>query len=351
MRTGDLAWAGLVGAAGGLVQHAGAVELVAVEAVPLPPLPDAHGFAGCFAGVVDGWLLVAGGANFPDGVMPWDGGRKVWHDSVFALELANPDGGWKRAGALREVSGYGVCASLPQGVLMAGGGDANGHSRATRLMTFADGKLAFKELPPLPMTLANGCGALVDGKLHVVGGTERPDSVTASARHFVLDPATGWSELPPLPGAGVMLASAAAVDGVLYISGGCSLHAGADGKPVRTYLKSGWKFADGAWSGIADLPRAAVGAASPCWVVDGRFLIAGGDDGAQVGISPTEHKGFCRDLLVYDPKADRWTRRAEAKEPLPVTLPGVQIPAGLVLPNGEIRPGVRTPRVTLLKLP
>ncbi|MCB1133825.1 MAG: galactose oxidase, partial [Verrucomicrobiae bacterium] len=44
----------------------------------LPPLPDAHGFAGAFAGSVEGSLVVAGGANFPDKA-PWEGGTKVWH--------------------------------------------------------------------------------------------------------------------------------------------------------------------------------------------------------------------------------------------------------------------------------
>ena len=39
----------------------------------LPPLPDAHGFAGAYAGVSGGNLIVAGGANFPDGA-PGDGG-------------------------------------------------------------------------------------------------------------------------------------------------------------------------------------------------------------------------------------------------------------------------------------
>src|SRR5262245_23532811 len=32
----------------------------------LPPLPDREGFAGAFAGVTGGALIVAGGANFPD---------------------------------------------------------------------------------------------------------------------------------------------------------------------------------------------------------------------------------------------------------------------------------------------
>ena len=55
----------------------------------LPPLPDRHGFAGGFAGVSHDALIFAGGANFPD-APPWDGGKKVWYDSIFVL--AQPDG-------------------------------------------------------------------------------------------------------------------------------------------------------------------------------------------------------------------------------------------------------------------
>ena len=63
----------------------------------LPAIPDKEGFAGAFAGVSHGSLIVAGGANFPD-KKPWDGGKKIWYDTVFVLE--RPDGEWKVAGKL-----------------------------------------------------------------------------------------------------------------------------------------------------------------------------------------------------------------------------------------------------------
>ena len=61
----------------------------------LPSLPDRLGVAAPFAGVSGGSLLVGGGANFPDR-MPWEGGRKVWHDTVWAL--AQPGGAWQAVG-------------------------------------------------------------------------------------------------------------------------------------------------------------------------------------------------------------------------------------------------------------
>jgi N-acetylneuraminic acid mutarotase len=43
----------------------------------LPRIPDKFGFAGSFAGTANNALIVAGGANFPDGGAPWTGSKKV----------------------------------------------------------------------------------------------------------------------------------------------------------------------------------------------------------------------------------------------------------------------------------
>src|SRR5262245_7584845 len=87
----------------------------------LAPLPDKEGFAGSFAGVSNGTLLVAGGANFPD-KKPWEGGTKRWTDTVFVLE--KPDGQWKVAGKLPRPLGYGVAVTHGASIVCAGGSDA-----------------------------------------------------------------------------------------------------------------------------------------------------------------------------------------------------------------------------------
>src|SRR5690242_1857271 len=84
----------------------------------LPPIPDTNGFAGPFAGVSGGALVVAGGANFPQ-AMPWEGGRKVWYDSVFVLP--EPAGAWRSGFKLPRPVGYGVSVTTTRGILCAGG--------------------------------------------------------------------------------------------------------------------------------------------------------------------------------------------------------------------------------------
>jgi len=80
----------------------------------LPPLPDPEGFAGMFAGVSQGALIAAGGANFPD-KKPWDGGAKRWYDTVFVL----PPGGtnWTVAGKLPRPLAYGVSITTAAGTV------------------------------------------------------------------------------------------------------------------------------------------------------------------------------------------------------------------------------------------
>lgn len=347
VQTSDLSISCLVGVAAAMAAH-GEVVVTA-----LPGLPDTYGFAGSFAGMSGRQLMVAGGANFPDGVMPWDGGKKVWHDAVFALDTSAPGAGWVKCGTLPRNSGYGVSIQTDEGVLLIGGSDATAHATSTRLLKWEAGKAVVVPWPALPVALANGCGALCGGRIHLVGGTERPDAVQTSNRHFILDLAhadQGWVEGPALPGAGVMLATAGAHGEEFYVIGGCALHPDEAGKPARTYLKTCWKFADSAWTRCPDLPRAAVGAASPGWLHGGRLLVVGGDDGSQVGGDPLKHRGFCRDVLAYDLSTAQWSRLAELKAEVPVTLPAVCVDGGCILVSGEIRPGVRTPTVFKLTL-
>jgi N-acetylneuraminate epimerase len=324
-----------------------AVMPARAEVTALPPVPDKIGFAGAFAGVHGGQLLAGGGANFPDGVMPWDGGKKVWHDRVFALDLAAPGAAWREIGKLPAPNGYGVSLTVPEGVLLIGGGDAREHFRKVSMLTLKGQDAGYLEFPELPLPLAQMSGALVGRRIHLCGGLERPDATTASAGHWMLDLEArdrGWQTLPALPAAGRILSTAAAIDGAFIVAGGCSLAPDAEGKPVRTYLRDAWKFADGKWTRLAEMPRAAVAAASPAPVLGDAFFVVSGDDGKQVG-SPKDHRGFTREILRYDVSEDKWSSAGELDQPAPVTLPTAPWRDGFVLFNGEVKPGVRTPQV------
>lgn len=317
----------------------------------LAPLPDREGFAYPYAGVSNGALLVAGGANFPE-KKPWEGGAKVWYDTVFVLE--KPDGAWKIAGRLPRPLGYGVSLTTKDGVACLGGSDPQRHYADCFLMRWVNGRLEFSPLPPLPKPVANFCGAQLGNILYVAGGIETPNSTTALHTFWALDLGLAqpqWQELPPWPGAGRMLAMAAVQDKAFFLIGGTSLAPDAQGKPARAYLQDAYRFEPGrGWIRVADLPHPVVAAPTPAPALGpSSILILGGDDGSLVNFTPLDrHPGFPGAVLSYDTITNTW--RTSGKMPVAhVTTPLVRWGDSFVMPSGEVRPGVRSPQVWLLE--
>lgn len=317
----------------------------------LPPIPDPIGFAAPFAGVSDGALIVAGGANFPD-AMPWDGGKKIWYDSIYVLPDAK--GKWLTGFKLPRPLGYGISVSTSAGVICAGGSDATHHFRDVFRLVWRTGKIETETLSPLPQPMANGSGALVGNTFYLAGGIERPDATNALKTFWALDVAasnSAWRELPPWPGPARMFAVAGATADTFFLFGGVEMHADSNGKPVRRYLCDAYRFTpQKGWKRIADIPRAVVAAPSPAILRDRKFLIVSGDDGVNVNFEPkSEHPGFPRTVLVYDPKTDSWSQSENS--PLSrATVPTVEWNQMAIIPNGEVRPGYRTPEVWGLEL-
>ena len=311
----------------------------------LPPLPDKEGFAGPFAGVSNGALLVAGGANFP-GKKPWEGGTKVWYDTVFVLE--KPDGKWQVAGKMPRPLGYGVAVTHGNGVVCVGGSDADRFHAAAFRLSWQAGKLVTENLPPLPRPLANSCGALVGDTLYIAGGQDRPDAHTTVKAAWKIDLAAAspkWQEIEPFPGPARMLSIAAGFDGAFWLIGGTDLVPGADGKAVRRYLKDCYRFEAGkGWQRIADFPHPVVAAASPAPVDARGIYVLGGDDGTQVTVGPDAHRGFSKKIFRLDARSGTWQAAGDMPA-APATVPCVLWNKSWVLTSGEIRPGVRSPEV------
>ena len=174
------------------------------------------------------------------------------------------------------------------------------------------------------------------------------DATTAQRAAYVLDldhVIAGWRELPPFPGVERILPVAGATADAFYLFSGARLVADQTGKTSREWLRDAYRFTPTAgWQRLADLPRVAVAAPGLAPLVNGRLLVVGGDDGAQAALAPTAHRGFPRDILAYDPATDRWTQAGEVPFSL-VTTPLTIWRNRIVVPGGEARPGVRSPRV------
>lgn len=328
----------------------------------LTSVPDPIGFAGPYAGVSEDALILAGGANFPD-KPPWDDGTKVWYDSVFVL--SEPKGKWVMAGRLPRPLGYGVSLTTEDGLLCIGGGDAKKHYADAFLLKWTGHTVEAEQLPPMPKPSALFCGAMFDGVAYVAGGKEQPDSPGTLKTFYALDlkapnATRAWQELEPWPGPPRMLAVAGAWNGCFYLISGTDLVPGKDGKPVRKYLRDAYKYRPGkGWTTIADIPRAAVAAPTPAPVLgQSHLLVLSGDDGTHVDKDLREaHPGFPNDVLGYDTTTDTWAvMGAVPRIPTVGVWPQVTVPAlkwrgMIVVPNGEVKPGIRTRLVLAAKVP
>lgn len=312
----------------------------------LKPIRDREGFAGSFAGVHNGVLLVAGGANFPD-KRPWQGGTKTWYDCIFVLE--RPNAQWRNGFKLPRPLGYGVSVSHQSGVICIGGSDAQQHHGEVFSLSWTNGEIHMQTLPSLPQPCANMCGALLGNTIYVAGGLENPNATNCLRTFWALDlakPEERWKVLEPWPGGERMLSTAAVQDGSFFLFGGAALKKNPDNKLVREWLSDGYRFTPGkGWKRVADLPHPVVAAPSPAPAA-GRnsILVLGGDDGQQVNVGPEQHKGFPRETLVYHLDSDTWSTRENMPFGL-VTTPCTQWNGKIIVPGGEQRPGVRSTEV------
>ena len=371
---------------GGLAQGAPAWEW-------LPDLPvvagqrTQPGLAGPVAGVLDGTLIVAGGANFPNRP-PWEGGAKAWHDAIFILEpkanewRQSPD--WKLPTRLA----YGGTVETARGLLLVGGVVEGRATDAVWLMTRkGDGGFAFESLPSLPTPVANA-GVVRSGKqVFVMCGdtTTAPGSQAVYALDLKQWGAKGWewTSRAPLPGkrcnkAAVVAQQRKGRAGV-YVFGGS--HVAADG--AITILSDAWFYDVTAdrWrplsamelTGRAPGESNALGAASAmAYGAEGVLVFSGaGSDfllgrlevlnaarqAAKRGDGLREKKllaqqmalmsrqpEFRSDIYLYQPEAG-WKCVGQSPGPGAVTTRAVAWRGGVVIPTGETRPGVRTPKV------
>lgn len=315
-------------------------------------LPDKHGFAGMYCGMSVDALICAGGANFPNDPMA-KGGAKVWSDIVYMLHA--PNARWEEVGRLPKPSAYGVSASWRDAMVVVGGGDAVRNFRDCYLLRWDETRIAFEELPELPLPMSNCCGAVVGDTIYVAGGQETPNSATTLGCCYTLNLANrscGWVEVPwPLNAPGRIQAVAGSHGEWFYFFSGIDLVPSKNGSSRRRYLIDAWRHnVEVGWERLPDLPHAVAAAPTPAMLDrDAKLVISGGVWPDYIDtISPMDaHPGFSRDFLVYDIGRHTWARSAATtlspKTPPARVTTATAVWRGLyVIPSGEVAPGVRT---------
>jgi N-acetylneuraminic acid mutarotase len=160
--------------------------------------------------------------------------------------------------------------------------------------------------PPLPEPRGGGALALLDGALHYVSGY-LPDRNTGSPNHWVLrlaDTAKSapWTSAASLPVARGHIAGAV-LDGKLYMIGGAIGH---DPWPLDVALVERYDPATDRWTDMASLPFPLSHIEPGTFVRDGHIIVVGGRS------RPTRHD-MMSSVLEYFPEENVW----RALPPLP----------------------------------
>jgi len=326
----------------------------------LSSIPDAVGFAGSYAGVSNGALLAGGGANFPDGIGPWGNTKKTWYDQIYVLET--PEGAWREAGKLVRPMGYGVSVTWNDRVICLGGADGTDHYTDVWTWQWENGVLHSDTLPSLEMPLAYCAAAVLNNTLYVAGGLSRPNDSIAQDVLWSLNLTLPqdqmvWEKQARVPGPGRMLSVAGVQDGNFYIFSGVELYVDSVTQKVqRKYLRDAYRFhPHKGWGAVKDLPHAVAAAPSPAFNTgQSHLLIFGGDDGSlasRVMELKGDHPGFSSGILGYHTITNTWSsvgevpQRLEDRVKTPVTTPLVVWNGNVILPGGEVKPGVRANHV------
>lgn len=268
-----------------------ALERVAIAVPPIDPwtfrakAPATRYEA--LAAVVDGKVLVFGGFH------------NASLQATSRVDEYDPvTDAWRRLADMPVPVTHGI-AAMRQGEVWIAGGFVGDHPGPTtdavwRYLPDTDRWLAGPSLPA-----PRGGGALValsDGTLHYFGGW-LPDRMTDSPDHWRLGPADSlWTRVANLPAPRGHL-SAVVLDGQIYAIGGCHGH---DPIPLDVDLLHRYDPVTDTWTALAPLPEPRSHAEASTFVFEGRIYMAGGR-------SIPSGKESASEILVYDPRDDRWS--------------------------------------------
>ena len=371
----------------------------------LPPLPPSTGqakqpgVAGPFAGVQGDALVVAGGANFPE-KMPWEGGAKVWWDDIWVLENLSGGARWvsDKTFKLPRRLAYGVSVSTPDGIVCAGGSDAERCYADVFLLSWDAKAREIRQtaLPSMPRPLSFMAGAMAGATLYVAGGQHEMKGATPSSAFWSLDLSKRdrpdefkWTVLPTWPGPPRVVPVAAtqrtAGGEAFFLFSGRVQRAGRRTEILRDAYAFDAKTRT--WRTLPPInggPGVSVMAGTAAAAGDDEVLLFGGDRGElfleleahdleietlkrQLADAPVNdraaierqieqrlrakkkiydtHPGFGRDVFAFDTRQDTWRIVTRSPAEPQVTTFAVKWGEAIIIPSGEIRPGVRTPNV------
>jgi len=257
---------------------------------------------------------------------------------------------------------YGVSVSLNNKMYLIGGNTDNVYTNKAFTLQWNGSRLLREDFPSLPIPLANMAGAVISNLIILAGGSS--DVAGAPLKKcFAIDldaVAKGWFELPAWPGSERSYPVCAVTENQFYLFSGERVGVNHNNEKFRYILQDAYCFTPkkhkgkwtGSWKAIAPLPKGAAAAGSPLPVLkDGSILISGGVDAVTaLHTHQASHPGINKHIQVYNPGDDSWEVMINTDTmPARVTLPIVYWNKQWVFISGEIKPGIRTNSIVLIK--
>lgn len=358
------------------------------QAVELPPtegLEQALGYAGMYAGTHNGVAILAGGANFPQG-LPWKGGKKKWWDVVEILKRTNDGYAWVSQNAkLPKNLAYGAVVSTETGVILLGGENQDGPQKDVLRLSWNKGADAveIETLPDLPVAVSHAAAAHINGKVYVAGGL----SQGTSNDFYVLDLKSSqmkWERLPSWPGPershAVMVVQTGGEYENLYLLGGRRI--GQSG--ISEVLSDLYRFdpKKEKWEQLGQIEdgfgnRVPLSAFAAKAAGSGHILLFGGVgpeplnaleeiaillSGDELSLSEKDslfterermlgsHPGFHSQVLAFHTVTKAWTVLGDLPFDAPADFNAVSMGSDILLVSGETAPGIRSSSIQKLSI-
>ncbi|MEO0002306.1 MAG: hypothetical protein RL766_2352 [Bacteroidota bacterium] len=326
-----------------LATHLFAQETSIVDWKVATQLPDLNGkpnpgLAGPVAGIHNEIMLIAGGANFPDG-LPWEGGQKKYHTPIYLYGLSTGQPiPLSSVDHLSKPLAYSASCNTIQGIVTAGGENANGYSTDAFLFALdAQTKaLNIQQLPSLPIATSNAVAVSYGQSVFLLGGETVSGTVDACWTLDLNNLASGWKSIQPLPA-------------------------------PRAYATAVLTGLQGSWTELKSLPYP-ISAGTAVASGNDEIILLGGDraqtftrvEQTLAAIAKADerkrtslinqknqllsnHPGFSKVVLSYHPSTGICKEIGTIPFPSPVTTTALMYRDMIILPSGEIRAGVRTP--------
>lgn len=307
------------------------------------------------------YIVTGGGANFPHKSV-LEGGAKQMYSDLWLIDTKSENKIIEHINLPVEI-GYGASVTTEKGIYYIGGSSNQQADDDILFLTLDENKnLKYEKIGELPFTFQSGAAVEYNGKLYIVGGKQNGTPSNKLYEYNLTNKVI--KELPSVPaGRGRTQSVAQILNDSLYVFSGGDTTAYTDGYK--------YNFETGKWEEISPVrvngkEISLLGAAS-VKLNKKEMLVIGGfnkeiyDDAVKklgtlrgqellkfkasyFGADPDDFR-WNRDILIYNSEINSWRSIGEIPFNAPCGEGLVIVKNKIYSINGEIKLGVRTPRI------